>query len=87
MPPKAKSVNVHALMAKAQFKYGRRPLPPPPELRASRDDLDTRNVVLKAIQIPKVADVPVHVADPRNKDPLDLDWDANRDAALKTMQE
>ena len=31
--------------------------------------------------------MPVHVANPRNKDPLNLDWDANWDAALKVMQE
>ena len=57
-------------------------LKPPPE-----DHLDTRNVVLKAIENWKAIDTPVHVADPRNKDPLDLDWDAARDAALKTMQD
>ena len=52
-----------------------------------KDDKDTRNVVLRVIQTPKVADILVNVADPRNKDPLDLDWDTNCDAALKHMQD
>ena len=42
-------------------------------------------MVLKTLQTPKETRVPV--ADPRNKDPLDLDRDVNRDAALEHMWE
>ena len=75
------------LMAQAKLKSGRQTLPPPPELRAQKDDPDTWNVVLRAIQTPKMTDTPVEVANPWNKDPLYLDRDANRDKALHTMQE
>ena len=75
-----------ALMAKAQFKSGQRMLPPSLELRPHyKDDKDTRNVIVKSLQKPKVAEVPV--ANPRNTDPLDLARDANRDAALEHMRE
>ena len=56
-------------------------------MRAQKDDPDTRSVVLQAVQTPKVTDTSIKVADPRNKDPLYLDRDANRDKALQTMQE
>ena len=72
-------------MAEAQFKSGRRLLPPPPELRLHhKDDKDTRNMELQA-KTSKRIEVPV--SNPRNKDPLDLDRDANRDAALEHMRE
>ena len=74
-------LNFQALLAEAQYKSGWRTLPPPPELRVHhKEDKDTRNVVLQALQTPKQADVPV--ADPWNKDPLDLDRDANWDTVL-----
>ena len=69
-------------MAEVQFKSSRRLLPPPRELKRPKSDLDTRNVVLRSIQTPKVTGTPVDIWDP-----LDLDWDANRDKALKTMQD
>ena len=34
-----------------------------------------------------MTDTPVEVANPWNRDPLYLDWDANRDKALQVMQE
>ena len=72
-------------MAEAQFKSGWRKLPPPLELRLHRkDDKDTRNVELQA-KTSKRIEVPV--SNPRNKDPLDLDHDTNRDAVLEHMQE
>ena len=74
-------------MAKAKFKSGQRTLPPPPGLRRHLDNPDSWNVVLQAIQTPKVTDTPVEVANPKNRDPLYLDLDANRDKALKGMQE
>ena len=73
-----------ALMAEAQFKSGCRQLPPP----CYKDDKDTRNVIVKAMQQPKpkkAADIPV--ANPWNSDPLDLLWDASRDAVLELMKE
>ena len=87
MSPKAGRLKIQALMAEAQYKYAQRTQPPPSELRMPKDDKDTWNVVLRVIQTPKVADILVNVADPRNKDPLDLDWDANCDATLKHMQD
>ena len=72
-------------MAEAEFKSGRRTLPPPPELRLHRkDDKDTRNMELQA-KTSKRIEVPV--SNPQNKNPLDLDWDANWDAALEHMWE
>ena len=76
-----------ALMAEAKFKSDRRTLPPPPGLSRLVDDPDSRNVVLRAIQTPKVTDTPVEVANPQNRDLLYLDWDANRYKALQVMQE
>ena len=73
-----------ALMAEAQYKSGRRQLPPP----HYKDDKDTRNVIVKSMQQPKpkkAADIPV--ANPQNSDPLDLLWDASWDAALELMKE
>ena len=73
-----------ALMAEAQFKSGRRQLPP---LRY-KDDKDTRNVIVKAMQQPKpkkAADIPV--ANPQNSDQLDLLRDASQDAVLEFMKE
>ena len=52
--PTKPRLNPQAL--EAQFKYGQRTLPPPPELRRPKDDLDSWNVVLRAIQTPKVVD-------------------------------
>ena len=78
-------LDFRALMAEAQFKSSRRPLPPPLELRLHRkDDKDTRNVELQAKTSRRIE---VPVSNPWNKDPLDLDWDANWDAALEHMQE
>ena len=75
-------------MAEAQFKSGRRQLPPP----RYKDDKDTRNVIVKSMQQPKpkkAADIPV--ADPWNSDPLDLlrnaSQDACPDATLELMKE
>ena len=62
-----------ALMAEAQFKSGRRQLPPP----CYKDDKDTKPK--------KAADIPV--ANPWNSDPLDLLQDASWDAALELMKE
>ena len=73
-----------ALMAEAQFKSGHRQLPPP----RYKDDKDTRNVIVKAMQQPKpkkAADI--LVANPRNSDPLDLLQDASQDAVLELMKE
>ena len=78
-------LNFRALMAEAQFKSSWRLLPPPLELRLHRkDDKDMRNVELQA-KMAKREEVPV--SNPQNRDPLDLDRDANRDAALEHMQE
>ena len=76
-------------MAEVMFKSRWRTLPPPLGLKRHVDDPDsnTRNMVLRAIQTPKVADTQVEVTNPWNADPLDLDWDANRDKALQVMQE
>ena len=55
MPP---GLDFPALMAEAQFKSGRRQLPPPPRYK---DDKDTRNVIVKSMQQPKpkkAADIP-----------------------------
>ena len=83
MPP---GLDFWALMAEAQFKYGHRTLPPPPELRACyKYDKDTRNVIVKSLQKTEPACVPV--ANPRNTDPLDLLWDASQDAMLEHMKE
>ena len=82
-------LNPQALMAEAKFKSGRQTLPPPPGFRRHIEDpdSDTRNVVLWALQTPKVPDTQVEVANPWNTDPLDLDRDANKDKALQVMQE
>ena len=85
-PPSLPWLDPQALMAEAKYKSGHRTLPPPPGLRR-QDVVDTRNVVLRSIQTPKKTDTPVEVADPQNKDPLYLNWDASRDKALQTMQE
>ena len=52
-------------MAEAQFKSGRRQLPPP----RYKDDKDTRNVIVKTMQQskPKKA-ADILVADPQNSD-------------------
>ena len=72
-------------MAEAQFKSSQRLLPPPLKLKLHcKDDKDTRNVELQA-KTSKRIEVPV--SNPRNKDLLDLDRDANWDAALEHMQE
>ena len=81
-PTRTPGLNFQALLAKAQFKSGQRTLPPPPEMRAHQDDKDTCKVVLRALQVTKEVDV--SVADPRNKDSLNLVWDTNRDVMLKT---
>ena len=65
-PPKPR-LNSQTLMAEAQFNYGRRTLVPPPELK---------RMVFRAIQTPKVADTPVDIANPWNRDPLDIYQDA-----------
>ena len=65
-----------AFMAEAKFKSGWRTLPPPLGLRRQIDNPDSWNMVLRAIQTPKVADTPVEVANPQNRDPLYLDRDA-----------
>ena len=85
-PPWLPWLDHRALMAEAKFKSGRRPPPPPPGLR-SQDVVDTRNVILRSMQTPKVTDTEIEVADPRNKDPLYLDQDASRDKVSQTMQE
>ena len=85
VPVMQSGLNFRALMAEAHFKSGRRTLPPPPELRLHRkDDKDTRNVELQAKK-PKRIEVPV--SNPQNQDPLDLNRDANQDAALEHMQQ
>ena len=85
VPVMQSGLNFRALMAEAQFKSGQRALPPPPELRLHcKDDKDTRNMELQA-KTSKRIEVPV--SNPQNKDPLDLDRDANRDAALEHMWE
>ena len=84
--PSLPRLDPHALMVEAKFKSGLRPLPPTPGLRR-QDVVDTRNVILRSMQTPKATDTPIEVADPRNKDPLYLNWDASRDKALQTMQE
>ena len=46
-PPLSRpQLDPQVLMAQAKLKSGRQTLPPPPELRAQKDDPDTRNVVL-----------------------------------------
>ena len=87
--PAKPRLDPRTLMAEAKFKSGWQTLPPPPDLKRHIDDpdSDTRNVVLQAIQMPKVADTQVEVANPWNADLLDLDQDANRDKALQVMQE
>ena len=85
VPVMQPGLDFRALMAEAQFKSSRRLLPPPLELRLHRkDDKDMRNMELQA-KTAKREEVPV--SNPRNRDPLDLDRDANRDAALEHMQE
>ena len=85
VPVMQPGLDFRALMAEAQFKSGQRLLPPPPELRLHRkDDKDTRNVELQA-KTSKRIEVPV--SNPWNRDPLDLDRDANRDATLEHMWE
>ena len=85
VPVMQSGLNFRALMAEVQFKSSRRVLPPPLELRLHhKDDKDTRNVELQA-KMSRRIEVPV--SNPRNKDPLDLDWDTNRDATLEHMQE
>ena len=80
MPVETPRLNFQALLAEAQYKSSLRTLPPPPELRfplkiCHKDDKDTQNMVLRTLQAPDKAEVPV--ADPRNKDPLDLVWDTD----------
>ena len=85
VPVMQPGLDFRALMAEAQFKSGQRPLPPPPELRLHhKDNKDTRNMELQA-KTSKRIEVPV--SNPQNRDPLDLDWDANWDATLEHMQE
>ena len=78
-----------ALMAEAKLKSGWQTLPLPPCVRRHIDDpdSDTQNVVLRALQMPKVTDTQVEVTNPQNTDPLYLDRDANRDKALQVMQD
>ena len=86
VPVTQSGLNFRALMVKAQYKSSWKTLPPPPQLRPHhKDDKDTRNMELQAHKTSKVTEV--LVADPPNKDPLDLDRDANRDAALEHMWE
>ena len=85
-PPSLPWLDPQALMAKAKFKSSRRPLPTPPGLRR-QDVEDTQNVILQSMQISKATDSPIEVANPRNRDPLYLNWDASRDKALQMMQE
>ena len=87
--PAKPRLDTRALMAEAKLKSGWRTLPLPPSLRRHIDnpDSNTRNVVLQALQTPTVTDTQVEVANPRNTNPLDLDWDVNRDKALQVMQE
>ena len=85
VPVMQSRLNFRALMAEAQFKSDQRALPPPPELRLHcKDDKDTRNVELQA-KTSKRIEVPV--SNSWNKNPLDLDRDANRDAMLEHMWE
>ena len=72
------------LNGRSSIQVSCRQLPPP----CYKDDKDTRNVIVKAMQQPKpkkAADIPV--ANPRNSDPLDLLQDASRDATLELMKE
>ena len=87
--PAKPRLNPWALMAEAKLKSRRQTLPLPPDVRRCIDDpdSDTQNVVLRALQTSTVTDTQVEVTNPRNTDPLDLDWDANRDKALQIMQE
>ena len=87
--PAKPQLDPRALMAEAKLKSGWQTLLPPPGVRRCIDDpdSDTQNVVLRALQMPTVTDTQVEVTNPRNTDPLDLDWDANRDKALQVMQE
>ena len=85
VPVMQSRLNFRALMDEVQFKSGWRVLPPPLELRLHcKDDKDTRNMELQA-KTSKKTEVPM--ANPRNKDLLDLDWEANRDAVLEHMWE
>ena len=85
VPVTQSGLNFRALMAEVHFKSGCRTLPPPPELRLHhKDDKDTRNMELQAKKSKRIE---VPVSNPRNQDPLDLNWDANWDAALEHMQE
>ena len=85
VPVTQPGLDFRALMAEVQFKSGQRALPPPPELRLHcKDNKDTRNMELQA-KTSKRIEVPV--SNPWNKDPLDLDRDANWDAALEHMRE
>ena len=78
-------LDFRALMAEAQFRSGRRLLPPPPELTLHhKDNKDTRNVELQA-KTSKRIEVPV--SNTQNTDLLDLDQDANWDATLEHMRE
>ena len=85
-PPSLPRLDLCAVMAEAKFKSGCRVLPPPLGLRR-QDVMDAHNVILRSMQTPKVKDTPVEVTNPRNQDPLYLNWDASRDKALQTMQE
>ena len=85
--PAKPQLNPWGLMAEAQYKFGWRTLPLPPVLRRVKDNLDSQNIVLQAIQMPKVADTPVEVTSAQNRDLLDLNQDASWDAALKSMQD
>ena len=82
--PAKPRLDPRALMAEAKLKSGWQTLPLPLGVRRH---IDTRNVVLRALQTPMVTDTQVEVANPWNTDPLDLDRDANRDKALQVMQE
>ena len=87
--PAKPQLDPQALMAEAKFKSRWQTLPPPLGLRRHIDDPDsnTQNLVLRALQMPTVTDTQVEVVNLQNTDPLDLDWDANRDKALQVMQE
>ena len=76
VPVMQPGLDFRALMAEAQFKSGWRLLPPPPELRVHRkDDKDMRNMEVQAKTAKREE---VLVSNPQNRDPLDLDWDANQ---------
>ena len=85
VPVMQPGLDFRALMAEAQFKSSWRLLPPPLELRLHhKDDKDTRNMELQD-KTSKRIEVPV--SNPWNRDPLDLDRDANWDATLEHMWE